>query len=57
MSKSSRKYTARQNRTSFDPDTKARARKDLRSTERDHDVLTGEIPAGRRGLSKEEQSE
>ena len=57
MSKNSRKYAARQNKTSFDPDTTARAREDLRSTERDHDVVTPEVSAGHRGLTTEEQSE
>ena len=57
MSKNSRKYTARMNKTSFDPDTTARARKDLRSTERPYEVLTEEKPAAQRGVTEEEQSE
>ena len=56
MSKNSRKYTARLNKTSFDPDTDIRARTDLRSTERPHENLEEERPAGHRGLIDEEQS-
>jgi hypothetical protein len=56
MSKNSRKYTERLNKTSFDPDTEARARKDLRSTERPHEDLTAEKSSGHRGLIDESKS-
>ena len=56
MSKNSRKYTARLNKTSFDPNTGARAREDLRSTERPHENLKEERPAGHRGSIDENQS-
>jgi len=56
MSKNSRKYTARLNKTSFDPDTTIRAREDLRSTDRAHENLKEERPSGHRGLIDEDQS-
>ena len=56
MSKNSRKYTERLNKTSFDPDTDERARKDLRSTERPHKDTTPERSSGHRGLIDEDQS-
>ena len=54
MKKSSRIFTARVNRTSFDPSTTARARADLRSTKREFDITTPERPADERGLTDDE---
>ena len=56
MSKNSRKYTARQNKTSFDPDTKIRGRKDLRSTERPFEDVYEEISSGHRGSIEKDKS-
>ena len=56
MSKNSRKYTGRLDKTSFDPDTGQRAREDLRSTERPHEDLREERPAGHRGSMDEDKS-
>jgi len=56
MEKNSRKYTARLNKTSFDPDKEDRARADLRSTERPYEDLKEERSSGRRGLMDESKS-
>ena len=56
MSKNSRKYTGRMDKTSFDPDTKIRGRKDLRSTERPFKDVNEEISSGHRGSIDKDKS-
>ena len=55
--KTSRVFMSRINKTCFDPSTTARARKDLRSTERPYRPVTPEPAPDNRGLTAEEQSE
>lgn len=55
MKKSSRKYTARLDRTSFNPYTEARAREDLRSVDRPVEDVRPDRPAVNRGLIEDNE--